>query len=91
MKDKKVIVGVTGGIAAYKAAELVRLLVKAGAKTKVAMTSHATRFVTPLTFEALSGNKVVWDMWDRGTSPMDHITWAQDADLVSLPRPRPIS
>jgi phosphopantothenoylcysteine decarboxylase / phosphopantothenate---cysteine ligase len=84
MKEKKVIVGVTGGIAAYKAAELVRLLIKAGAQTKVAMTRNATKFVTPLTFEALSGNKVVVDMWDPGTDPMDHIFWGQGADLIII-------
>jgi phosphopantothenoylcysteine decarboxylase/phosphopantothenate--cysteine ligase len=82
MKDKKIVLGVTGGIAAYKAAELVRLLVKAGAEVNVAMTSHAARFVTPLTFEALSGNKVINDMWRPETAPMDHITWGQDADLI---------
>jgi phosphopantothenoylcysteine decarboxylase/phosphopantothenate--cysteine ligase len=84
MKDKKVIVGVTGGIAAYKAAELVRLLVKAGAETRVAMTSSATKFVTPRTFEALSGNRVVWDMWDAGTGAMDHIQWGQEANLIII-------
>jgi len=84
MKGKKVIVGVTGGIAAYKSVELVRLLVKAGAHTKVAMTAHAARFIAPLTFEALSGNKVVQDMWGSETSPMDHITWGQEADLVII-------
>jgi len=84
MKGKKVIVGVTGGIAAYKSVELVRLLVKAGAHTKVAMTAHATRFIAPLTFEALSGNKVVHNMWGSETSPMDHITWGQEADLVII-------
>ena len=84
MKNKKIIVGVTGGIAAYKAAELVRLLVGEGASVKVAMTSHATKFVTPLTFEALSGSRVVWDMWDDKTEPMDHITWGQDADLIII-------
>ena len=82
MKSKSVIVGVTGGIAAYKAAELVRLLVKEGVQTKVAMTQNATRFVSPLTFEALSGNKVISDMWDARTGAMDHIHWGQDADLV---------
>ncbi len=82
MKDKKIVLGVTGGIAAYKAAELVRLLVKAGAEVKVAMTSHAAKFVTPLTFEALSGNKVINDMWGPETAPMDHITLGQDADLI---------
>ena len=84
MKDKKVIVSVTGGIAAYKAAELVRLLVKAGAHTTVAMTANATKFVTPLTFEALSENKVAWDMYDHGTAPMDHIYWGQDANLIII-------
>jgi phosphopantothenoylcysteine decarboxylase/phosphopantothenate--cysteine ligase len=84
MEGKKVIVGVTGGIAAYKAAELVRLLVKAGAHTKVAMTTNATRFIAPLTFEALSGNKVVWDMWKPDSVPMDHITWGQNADLILI-------
>jgi len=84
MKGRKVIVGVTGGIAAYKAAELVRLLVKEGAVTRVAMTCHATKFVTPLTLETLSGNRVVADMWDPETRPLDHITWGQESDLIIL-------
>jgi phosphopantothenoylcysteine decarboxylase/phosphopantothenate--cysteine ligase len=84
MEGKRVIVGVTGGIAAYKAAELVRLLVKAGARTRVAMTLNGTRFIAPLTLEALSGNRVVWDMWDPDSSPMDHINWGQDADLIII-------
>lgn len=82
MKDKKIIIGVTGGIAAYKAAELVRIFVRAGVDVKVAMTSNATRFVGPVTFEALSGKRVVYDMFDRGTGPIDHITWGQESDLV---------
>ena len=84
MEGKKVIVGVTGGIAAYKAAELVRLLVKAGTHTKVAMTLNGTRFIAPLTFEALSGHRVVWDMWKPDSAPMDHINWGQDADLILI-------
>ncbi|MBW1771994.1 MAG: bifunctional phosphopantothenoylcysteine decarboxylase/phosphopantothenate--cysteine ligase CoaBC [Deltaproteobacteria bacterium] len=84
MKDKNVIVGVTGGIACYKAAELVRMLVKAGASTRVAMTKNATRFVAPLTFETLSGNRVVWDMFHQATSPMDHISWGQETDLIII-------
>jgi len=84
MKGRKVVVGVTGGIAAYKAAELVRLLVKEGAVTKVAMTRHATKFITPLTLETLSGNRVVADMWDPETHPLDHITWGQDCDLIIM-------
>lgn len=84
MKSKNVIIGVTGGIAAYKAAELVRLFVKEGVQAKVAMTENATRFVSPLTFEALSGNKVISSMWDAGTGAMDHIYWGQQADLVVI-------
>jgi phosphopantothenoylcysteine decarboxylase/phosphopantothenate--cysteine ligase len=84
MKDKRIIVGVTGGIAVYKAAELVRMLVKEGFQTKVAMTAHATKFVTPLTFEALSANRVLWDMWAPDTVPMAHINWGQETDLIII-------
>jgi phosphopantothenoylcysteine decarboxylase/phosphopantothenate--cysteine ligase len=84
MKGRKVIVGVTGGIAAYKAAELVRLLAKAGAVVKAAMTRHATQFITPLTLETLSGSRVVVDMWAAETHPLDHITWGQDCDLIII-------
>ncbi len=84
MKDKKIIVGVTGGIAAYKASELVRILVKAGAVTHVAMTANAAEFVSPLTFEALSGNRVILEMFDPGTQPMAHITWGQESDLIII-------
>ena len=84
MKGKKVIVGVSGGIAAYKAAELVRLLVRVEAHTRVAMTLNATRFVCPVTFEALSGNRVMWDMWEGKGTPMDHITWGQESDLIII-------
>jgi phosphopantothenoylcysteine decarboxylase/phosphopantothenate--cysteine ligase len=82
VKGKKIIVGISGGIAAYKAAELVRLLTKADVYTRVAMTKNATRFVAPLTFEALSGNRVIWDMFGQEMTAMDHITWGQEADLV---------
>ena len=84
MEAKRVIVGVTGGIAAYKAAELVSLLVKAGITTRVAMTRNGTRFVAPLTFEALSGNRVMWDMWDGESATIEHISWGQESDLVIL-------
>jgi len=84
MKGKKIVVGVTGGIAAYKAAELVRLLRKAGAQTMVAMTRNATEFVSPRTFEALSGERVISDMWAPGPKPMEHITWGQEADGVII-------
>jgi len=84
VKGKEVIVGVTGGIAAYKVAELVRLLIKEEAHIRVAMTQSATRFVTPLTFEALSGNRVVHDMFDPKGTAMDHIRWGQDSDLIII-------
>ncbi|MBW2029048.1 MAG: bifunctional phosphopantothenoylcysteine decarboxylase/phosphopantothenate--cysteine ligase CoaBC [Deltaproteobacteria bacterium] len=85
MKDKNIIVGVTGGIAAYKSVELVRLILRAGAfSVKVAMTRNAARFVSPLTFRAVSGNRVIGDMWDPATEPMDHIDWAQGSDLIII-------
>ena len=84
MKGRKVIVGVTGGIAAYKTAELVRLLVKEGAVTRVAMTFHATKFITPLTLETLSGNRVVAEMWGPETHPLNHITWGQESELIII-------
>lgn len=82
IKGRKVVVAVTGGIAAYKAAELVRLLVKEDAHVRVTMTKSGTRFVAPLTFEALCGNPVIRDMWGPETEPMDHISWGQTSDLI---------
>ncbi|SPD75803.1 putative coenzyme A biosynthesis bifunctional protein CoaBC (Includes: Phosphopantothenoylcysteine decarboxylase; Phosphopantothenate--cysteine ligase) [uncultured Desulfobacterium sp.] len=82
MKGKKIVVGVTGGIAAYKTAELVRLLTKADALVQVAMTSNACRFVTPMTFEALTGSRVIYDMMRQEGPDMEHITWGQEADLI---------
>lgn len=84
IKNKNVIVGISGGIAAYKAAELVRHLVRAGARVKVVMTFNATRFITPLTLEALTGNRVVTDMFDVRTEAMDHVSWGQSADLIII-------
>ena len=84
IKEKRIVIGITGGIAAYKAAELVRILVKEGASVRVAMTCNATKFVAPLTFEALSGNKAVWDMFDPSTEPIGHITWGQETDLMII-------
>ena len=80
---KKILLGVTGGIAAYKSAELVRLLVKAGAEVRVAMTPAAAEFVQPLTYQALSGHKVYTDIFDaEADSAMDHIELARWADLI---------
>ncbi|MBS1146631.1 MAG: Phosphopantothenoylcysteine decarboxylase [Proteobacteria bacterium] len=83
LKNKKIILGVTGGIAAYKAAELCRLLVKAGAEVRVVMTAAAQQFVTPLTFQALSGKPVLTSLWDAASGDgMEHIHLSRDADLL---------
>ena|SRR6516225_9527862 len=65
LRGRTVVVGVSGGIAAYKSCELVRRLKEGGASVIVVMTSAAAEFVTPLTFETLSGNPVVRDLWKR--------------------------
>jgi phosphopantothenoylcysteine decarboxylase/phosphopantothenate--cysteine ligase len=79
----RVILGVTGGIAAYKAAELCRLLVKAGAEVQVVMTDAAQRFVAPLTFQGLSGKPVLTSLWDSASGDgMDHIGLSRAADLI---------
>ena len=83
LNAKRIVVGVTGGIAAYKAAELVRLLKKKGAEVQVAMTEGATHFVTPTTFQALSGQPVYLDQWDaRMPNAMAHIDLSRQADLI---------
>jgi len=83
LAGKKIILGVTGGIAAYKAAELCRLLVKADAEVQVAMTAAAQKFVTPLTFQALSGKPVLTSLWDAASGDgMAHIPLSRDADLI---------
>lgn len=80
---RRIVVGVTGGIAAYKVCDLVRRLVEAGDDVHVVMTEAATRFVAPLTFQALSGNEVGLDLFDLGReSRMNHIGLAREADLV---------
>jgi phosphopantothenoylcysteine decarboxylase/phosphopantothenate--cysteine ligase len=79
LNGQRVVLGVTGGIAAYKAAELTRLLIKAGATVRVVMTAAATHFVTPTSFQALSGNRVFADQWDAG---MAHIDLTRQADVL---------
>ena len=82
---KKIVLGVTGGIAAYKAAELARLLIKAGAELRVVMTPAACEFIQPLTFQALSGNRVYTEIFDgEAESAMDHIELARWADLMLI-------
>jgi len=79
----RILLGVTGGIAAYKAADLVRRLRERGAEVQVVMTAGARQFVTPLTFQALSGRPVRWDLWDASAeAAMDHIELARWAQQV---------
>ncbi len=81
--NRKILLGITGGIAAYKSAELVRLLIKAGAEVRVVMTEGAREFVQPLTYQALSGHRVYTDLFDAETdSAMDHIELARWCDLL---------
>ncbi|WP_291222065.1 bifunctional phosphopantothenoylcysteine decarboxylase/phosphopantothenate--cysteine ligase CoaBC [Dokdonella sp.] len=81
----RVLLGVSGGIAAYKGAELVRRLRDAGAQVRVVLTENAARFVTPLTFQALSGNPVRTSLWDESAeAAMGHIELARWADEVLI-------
>ena len=82
---KKIVLGITGGIAAYKAAELVRLLVKANIDVQVVMTESATQFITPVTMQALSGKPVFTGMWDSTIdNGMPHIELSRDADAIVI-------
>lgn len=81
---KKIVIGITGSIAVYKSAELVRHLKKAGAIVHVAMTENATWFVTPLTFETLSGNRVIEDMFSQPGTLIDHISLGQESDCIII-------
>ena len=83
--DKRIVFGVTGGIAAYKAADWVRSLRKAGAEVTVVMTKAATQFVTPLTFAALSGRPVECEIFDsKRPEAIPHISLAQECDLLLI-------
>lgn len=85
LRNKEIIVGITGGIAAYKTAELIRLLTRRGANVHVVMTKNAMQFVTPLTFQTLSGNPVIHEMFElfRG-SKIGHIALSDIADLLVI-------
>jgi phosphopantothenoylcysteine decarboxylase / phosphopantothenate---cysteine ligase len=83
LEGKRILLGVTGSIAAYKAVELLRLLTKRGATVQVAMTEAATKFVAPLTFETLSRQEVLLDMWSLAYSHrIGHVEATQRADLL---------
>jgi len=84
--DKKnIVLGVSGGIAAYKSVELLRLFIKEGANVRVIMTKNAQEFVGPLTFEALSGRAVCTDLFEKSDdASIRHIDWAQQADIAVI-------
>src|SRR5918997_6057233 len=83
LAGKRVALGVSGGIAAYKAAEILRGLQRAGCTVRVAMTKRACEFITPLTFRALSGSHVIVDDYaPDNPDPIAHITFSQTVDLL---------
>ncbi|MDJ0780795.1 MAG: bifunctional phosphopantothenoylcysteine decarboxylase/phosphopantothenate--cysteine ligase CoaBC [Desulfosarcinaceae bacterium] len=85
LAGKQIVVGVSGGIAAYKTVEVVRLLTKAEAAVRVMMTQHACEFIQPLTFEALCGQKVCSSLFNADDeAAMQHIDWAREADGIVL-------
>ncbi len=85
LSGKQVVLGVTGGIAAYKAVELCRLFVKDGANVRVILTAAAKQFVTPLTFQTVSGNRVYDDLFAGSRLyTVDHVGLAQGADLILI-------
>jgi len=85
LKNRKILLGITGGIACYKSAELVRLLVKNQAIVHVVMTEHARQFVSPLTFQTLSENPVLTDMFDyHNGAEIKHISIPQESDITVI-------
>jgi len=84
LSGKKVLIGVTGSISVYKACEVVRLFVKSGANVEVVMTPSATKFVSPLTFEALTRNKVLVEESESWSSTLNHIDMAKKADVFII-------
>jgi phosphopantothenoylcysteine decarboxylase/phosphopantothenate--cysteine ligase len=84
LKDKTIALGVSGGIAAYKSVELLRLFTKAGARVRVIMTENARWFVGPGTFQALSGLPVCTSVFEEGDASIRHIDWARETDLAVI-------
>jgi phosphopantothenoylcysteine decarboxylase/phosphopantothenate--cysteine ligase len=85
LKNKTVILGITGGIAAYKAADIASKLTQAGAKVETVMTDAATKFITPLTLRNLTGRPLVTDMFDMASEySEEHIALAEAADVVAI-------
>jgi phosphopantothenoylcysteine decarboxylase/phosphopantothenate--cysteine ligase len=85
LTGKRILLGISGGIAAYKAAELTRLLVRDGADVRIVLTEAGSRFVTPVTLQALSGQTAWTDLWDpRVADNMGHIELSRDRDLIMV-------
>lgn len=84
LQHKKIVVGITGGIAAYKCAQLVRLLVKQGAEVKVILTRSAAQFITPQTLSVLSKNEVLLDFFDKDYNWNNHVHLAEWADVLLI-------
>jgi len=85
LANKTIVLGITGGIAAYKAADIASKLTQAGAKVEVIMTESATRFITPLTLRNITGRPVVTSMWEPATEfSLEHIALAEAADVVII-------
>lgn len=84
LSNKNILLGITGGIAAYKSAEIVRGLVKKGAGVRVVMTESATRFITPLTLAVLSKNQVNTGLWEGGQEKIDHVSISSQSDLFLI-------
>src|SRR4026207_918982 len=85
MAKHRIGLGVSGGIAAYKAVEVMRLLQKSGCEVSVAMTRHATEFVKPLTFRALTDAPVIVDDYDpQNPDPIAHVNFSQNIDLLLI-------
>ena len=83
LQGKHIVLGLSGGVACYKAAELTRELVKAGATVQVVMTDAATQFITPVSMQALSGRPVYTSQWDaREANHMPHINLTREADAI---------
>lgn len=84
LKNKNILLGISGGIAAFKICELLRLLVKAGAKVRMVMTDSASKFVAPLTFSALGAESVSTSLWDPSRDSLQHVNWADWADIFVI-------
>jgi len=84
MKSPTIVLGITGCIAAYKACELARTLMRAGCRVKVVMTENATRFVGPTTFRALTGEPVAVSLWDEPADRVHHVSLAEEADVFAI-------